>query len=63
MGDNCEKTIDKPNSRDGSKKDEPEEEEYVNLLIDDVQWEHTEGIMLLNCSRRTIFVERAFCNL
>ena len=63
MGDNCQKTVDKPDCGDGSEKDKPEIEKDVDLLIDDIQGKNTEGVMLLNCSRRTVFVESAFGNL
>ena len=55
-------TVEQKQPGDGSDKDEPEPEEDVDLLIDDIERKHTETIMSLNCSRRTIFVKSTFGN-
>ena len=44
-------------------QDEPEPEEHVNLLVDDVQREDAQAVDFLNCTGRTKFVERAFGHL
>ena len=48
---------------DDGHDDEPEPQEHVDLLIDDVERKHAETIKLLNCSRRTEFVKRALRHL
>ena len=47
-GEYCEKSVDEPDGRDGTEEDEPEVEEDVDLFIDNVEWENTEGIMVLH---------------
>ena len=46
---NCEETVDKPDSGDCGEENKPEVEKDVNLFIDDVQRKDTESIVLLNC--------------
>ena len=41
MGDDGEKSVEKPDGWNGSKKDEPEVEEDVDLLIYDIQRKDT----------------------
>ena len=48
---------------DDGHDDEPEPQEDVDLLIDDVERKHAETVKLLNCSRRTEFVKRALRHL
>ena len=48
---------------DDGHDDEPEPQEDVDLLIDDVERKHAEAVKLLNCSRRTEFVKRALRHL
>ena len=43
--------------------DEPEPQEDVDLLVDDVQGKHAQAVLLLNSSRRTILVESALGHL
>ena len=50
-------------ARHNSKDDEPEPEEDVDLLIDDVKWEDTEPVKLLDSSRRTKLVKSALGHL
>jgi len=45
---------------DDGKNDEPEPESDIDLLIDDVEGEDAHGIVLLNCTWRSVFVEGAF---
>ena len=45
-----EESVEETNSGDGSQEDEPEVEDNVDLLIDDVERQHTQGISLLNGS-------------
>ena len=49
--------------RDDGEDDEPEPEEDVDLLVDDVQGQHAETVEALHCARRSELVEGAFCNL
>ena len=48
---------------DDSKEDEPEPEEDVNLLVDDVEGKNAEAVFPLDSSRRTELVESTFCDL
>ena len=43
-----EESVEETNSGDGGQEDEPEVEDDVDLLIDDVERKHAEGISLLN---------------
>jgi hypothetical protein len=43
--------------------DEPEPEEDVDLLVDDVHGEDAETVLVLNRSRGTVVVERALGHL
>jgi len=49
-------------SRDDGNDDEPEPQEDVNLLIDDVERQDAEGIMLLNIARRSVPMEGTLCH-
>ena len=44
---------------DNGKEGEPDPEENVDLLVDDVQWENTEAVFRLHSSGRTKLVEGA----
>lgn len=57
--DHCEDSVDEGEYGEHSQDDEPEPQEGVDLLIDDIQSKHTQGIMLLNGTRWTIAVECA----
>ena len=48
---------------DDGEEDEPEPDEDVDLLVDDVQRQHAETVEALHCARRSELVEGAFCNL
>merc|ERR1719461_952440 len=48
---------------DEGKEDEPEPEEDVDLLVDDVEREDTETVFCLHRSRRTEFIECTLCDL
>ena len=49
-------------SPDG-KADEPEPEEDVDLLVDDIEGKNAEAVFPLDSSRRTELVESTFCDL
>ena len=49
--------------RDDGEDDEPEPEEDVDLLVDDVERKYTETVESLYCSRGSEFVECTFRNL
>ena len=51
------------NSCDQGEEDEPEPDEDIDLLVDDVEREDTETILGLHTATRSIFVESAFCHL
>ena len=51
------------NSRDEGDNDEPEPEEDVDLLVDDVEGEHAQRVQLLHRTRRTELVELALGHL
>ena len=55
--------VDEDESGDDGQEDHPEPEEDVDLLIDDVQGKHTQAVLFLNSSRRTILVESALGHL
>ena len=42
-----EESVEETHGRDGGQEDEPEVEDDVDLFIDDVERQHTEGIRLL----------------
>ena len=48
VGEDGQESVDHPHSSDGGQEDEPEVEEDVDLLIDDVEGKNTKGIMLLD---------------
>ena len=48
---------------DDGDDDEPEPEEHVDLLVDDVERQHAQRVELLHCSRRTELVELALRHL
>ena len=52
---------DESNDRDEAKNDEPEPKKDINLFIDDVDWQNTNGVMGLDRTRWTVLVKRAFC--
>ena len=56
--DNDDPVDDDEEAKDGE-RDEPEPEEDVDLLVDDVEREKTERVVLLDLSRRSELVERA----
>lgn len=45
---------------DDDKEDEPEPDEHIDLLVNHIDWKHTECIMGLDGPRRTIFLVKAF---
>ena len=48
---------------DDGQDDEPEPEEDVDLLVDDVLGENAKSVLVLNCTRGTVLVERALRHL
>ena len=48
---------------DDGEDHEPEPEEDVDLLVDDVERQHAETVEALHCARRSKLVEGAFCHL
>ena len=50
-------SVDEDGSGNDGQEDEPEPEEDVNLLVDNVQWENAESIVFLHITRGTISVE------
>lgn len=48
------------NSQQGGQNHEPEPDEDVSLLVDDIERQDTKAVMGLDGTRRTIFVEDAF---
>ena len=51
------------NGSDDSQSNEPEPEEEVDLLVDDVDWEDAETVKLLDTSGGTVLVEGALGHL
>ena len=47
--------------RQNGQNDEPEPQEDVNLLIENVERKHTQRIVLLDAARASVFVEAALC--
>lgn len=45
-----EDTEDEEQTQEDCQTDKPEPDEDVTLLIEDVEWEHTHGVVLLNGS-------------
>jgi len=52
--------IDDVDAGDDGKNDEPEPQSDIDLLIDDVEGEDTHGVVLLDRTRGSVFVERTF---
>lgn len=47
-------------ARQYSQNDEPEPQENVDFLIENVERQHTKGVVLLDAARRSVLVENAF---
>ena len=54
---------DQIDSRDDGEDDEPEPEEDVDLLVDNVQWQHTESVVTLVGAAGSKLVKTAFGDL
>ena len=50
-------------SGDDGNDNEPEPEENINLLVDNVQWQYAQCVKLLDCSGGTKLVELTLCHL
>ena len=48
VGEDCGESVEEADGREGAEEDEPEVEEDVDLLIDDVQRQNTESVVSLN---------------
>lgn len=57
--DNDSRTVDQVETAEHGYEQKPEPQEHVDLLVDDVQWQHAEPVQLLDGTRWTVFVERA----
>ena len=55
--------VEEEHTGDGGEEDEPEPEENVDLLVNDVERENTQTVMTLHSSRGSKLVKTAFCNL
>ena len=56
-------TVQEPNAGDDGHDDEPEPEEDVDLLVEDVEGKNAEAVVTFDVSGRTILTEGAFRNL
>ena len=48
MGEDCGESVEEADSRECAEEDEPEVEEDVDLLVDDVQRQNTQSVVSLN---------------
>ena len=62
MRDDCDESVDQPDAGDGGEKYEPEIDEDVDLLIDDVEWENTESVVVLDSPGRSVLAELTLGN-
>ena len=51
--------VDEVEDGDDGQEDEPEPQEHEDLLVDDVEGEHAQGVVLLQGARVTVLVEGA----
>ena len=56
------KVVEEEDGVDDREEDEPEPDEDIDLLIHDIDREHTKSIKCLNSSRKSIFVINTFCH-
>ena len=62
MRDDCDESVDQPDAGDGGEKYEPEIDEDVDLLIDDVEWENTESVVVLDSPGWSVLAELTLGN-
>ena len=58
--DDDDDSVDDDQEAENGEGDEPEPEEYVDLLVDDVEGQKTEGVVFLHLARRSKFVKSTF---
>ena len=63
MREDGEEPVDEPDTGDRGQEDEPEVEEDVDLLIDDVEGQHAQAVMPLSGATRPELVEAALGHL
>ena len=61
--DESSEAVEQTHARHDCQTDEPEPEEDVDLLVEDVQGEDAETVVGLHCTGRSVFVEGAFGHL